>query len=100
MSGYAIPPIPKEDRNRNRIESIKLAPNPANGFTNIEVVLSDKSDISIELINGFGTVIRHIDLEGLNSYSYQMPLNDIPPGVYLVKVGAFGASKAVRLIVL
>lgn len=100
VSGFALPPIPKEDRNRNRIESIKLAPNPANGFTNIEVVLSNKSDISIELINGFGTVIRHIDLEGLNSYSYQIPLNNTPPGVYLVRVEAFGASKAVRLIVL
>ena len=100
VSGFAIPPIPKEDRSKNRIESIQLAPNPAKGFTNVEVILSEKADISIVLINGFGTVIRHFELKGSHTYTYQMPLNGIPPGGYLVKVGAFGTYKAVRLIIL
>lgn len=100
VSGFAQPILPKGEDHVSIIRSMALAPNPAQRNTTVEVDLMEKANITIELVNSFGLRTKRINLGGADRYSYQLPLYNIPPGIYLVKVMANGHQKAVRLIVL
>ena len=92
--------LPKGEVNSSIILSVVLAPNPAKRHTMVEVELLEKADVTIELINSFGQKAKWFSLGGANSYTHQLPLSDMAPGIYLVRVTANGDQRAVRLIVL
>ncbi|NHB69857.1 T9SS type A sorting domain-containing protein [Perlabentimonas gracilis] len=100
VSGFNQPKLQKGEVTPNTIISVTLAPNPANRHTLVDVALLVKAEITIELINSYGLRANWAKLGGADSYSYQMPLNNMSPGIYLVRVTANGDQKAVRLIVL
>ncbi len=100
VSGFNQPVLPKGEVNSSIILSVVLAPNPAKRHTMVEVELLEKADVTIELINSFGQKAKWFSLGGANSYTHQLPLSDMAPGIYLVRVTANGDQRAVRLIVL
>jgi hypothetical protein len=60
----------------NLSESIKIFPNPSNGYFEISV----DRDMDIEIINGLGEIVKQISIDKNNYFS----VKDLPSGVYIV----------------
>lgn len=100
VSGFNQPAMPRSEQESGIIKWVRLMPNPAQCHTRLDVELTEVSDIYIEVVNGFGHRLHRQRLEGAHTYSHDLELRNIPPGIYMVRVSAGGYTKTARLIVL
>ncbi len=78
----------------NTQQQVDVFPNPAADYVLFNV---DADKYSIELYDGYGRIIRHI--QGITSAEYRMPASNINHGVYYYRIkdqsGVVGAGKLV-----
>lgn len=83
------------------IESLKLYPNPNNGFFSLEIGLLNNADLTITVSNYVGQVV-HLSNQELTAgqVTLTMDISQYPSGVYILTVQnvANGLSKNLRLI--
>lgn len=70
-----------EDEFQDR--TISIFPNPASAILNIDLGQSFSSEISLQLVNSQGLMIRNIKIQNPQSKLY---LNDLPAGFYVIKI--------------
>lgn len=77
------------------IESISLFPNPTKDILNIAVPTSLGNDISYEVYNNLGQVVK---MNTSNNNEFGVSTSDLANGVYFIKVSVDNASKVLRFI--
>lgn len=93
-----VDPIPAEDP--ALIKSFGVYPNPASREFNVEVKLSEESDIRFEIISlSTGQPIRIMNNYGLNDYLVPVNIDQLTPGSYVIRLVAGKESKTKILIV-
>ena len=80
------------DENMSSVSAFKLYPNPADNVVNVSFLLNDKKDVTVEIINMQGKVVKKLDKGLLSSGEVNVNINieDLNSGVYLLKVDAGG----------
>ncbi len=68
------------------IEEFKVVPNPNNGQFNLNIQLSNQTDLTIAIFNIIGKEIYHKTLSKITSYSQAIDLDQYPKGIYILKV--------------
>jgi hypothetical protein len=101
QAAYAVPGVVGLNENTNAVASVKLYPNPTNASTTIAFQLSENQDITIELVDVQGKVIR---TESLNNMPVGRSTHDIATdalsnGMYTVRVSSENGVKSSRLVV-
>ncbi len=82
---------------------IKVFPNPASGSVNIQYSLVTNSNVTIELYDLFGKVIKTIQPQTEQSirsnHYYSVDINDLASGMYFVKLKINNAESVIKLFV-
>ncbi len=98
MDGYA----PVDVSTNEVLESAKLSvtPNPATDFVNVEFNLEEQSDnVRIRLLNIEGRLMQSIELNKVTSYNYQLNVQDLVAGTYILSITTPEGSRAEKLII-
>ena len=85
-----------EEINNITLNDIRIYPNPANQFINIEIPL-ECSDCNIELINILGKSI--LNQNNLNTGTNQINFGELDEGIYIIKIEADKAKYKQLLII-
>ncbi|MCX6843961.1 MAG: T9SS type A sorting domain-containing protein [candidate division WOR-3 bacterium] len=78
---------------------MRLAPNPARNWTNVEQSLSSAVPASICLLGVDGRVVRTQQLDGQASGPARLDLTGLAPGIYVVRLESGGRSATQKLVV-
>jgi aminopeptidase N len=80
--------------------NIKLMPNPAKDFTNLEVELkNNQSEILINVYTANGQLIQTLNFDATNYLNTPLPTSGLANGLYYVEVKADGKSTTTELII-
>lgn len=82
----------------NWLNYISLFPNPTYGQVQIDISLSSKQDVQLEIFNTLGQVIYQVALEDFKSGIETVDVREAAEGVYFVRISDKHASKIVRFI--
>jgi hypothetical protein len=74
----------EEDLQRAGIESIRLLPNPANSFTQLNVSLKYAQEARLQVFNSMGQIVLRRKLELASTFQEHIPTDQLAPGVYVV----------------
>src|SRR5688572_1604427 len=85
--------------NKEDLTSIKLYPNPADNFVIIESALKKKMAATVSLVNMLGQTLSKVALPANDQIHYQMPLKDLPKGVYIIQLKTETGIQAKRLVI-
>lgn len=90
-----------EDLTSNQLDDVvKLYPNPAQHFTNIEINVKEATQLGVSLMDMSGKMIAQKDNMTINQPSIiTLPLDGLNSGVYLVKLSLNGNQIMKRIIV-
>ncbi len=93
MPGHIIPELP--DNVESFIAEYRIFPNPASDILYIE---SDQIIKQITIVNISGVVVYQTG--SLNTFSHEMYVSDLTPGIYLLKIDSeAGKSKLKKIII-
>ena len=83
------------------IENVSLYPNPVNDLISIELNMKSKTNVTINLLDVSGKLIREIANEEASSGSHKINsnLSGIPSGVYTVQILSDGKSINKRITI-
>lgn len=93
--------ISYDDWKDSNLELASLMPNPTSSDAILELYLSDKMELKIELINSLGERVRTI-FSGVQSrgiHSYHISTNQLSSGIYFVRAVAAGFVRTESLII-
>lgn len=80
-------------------EDWKIFPNPAKGFTNIQLpYLEDEQDIAVRVLDLRGQVLSSRVVDG-TSGSYRLNVSDLPAGVYWLRIQTDDQQLTKKLII-
>lgn len=67
--------------------NVALFPNPANNVLNVEILAAQRDGVSIEVLDLTGkVVIQANDVSPINANKYQLNVDGLERGIYLVKI--------------
>jgi Zn-dependent metalloprotease len=78
--------------------SISVFPNPATDIIGVEMIISTKENISVELINAIGQSVYQKTVSGLTS-KVIFAVKDFESGLYTVKISADGILKTKKIAI-
>lgn len=83
------------------MESIRVFPNPARQYLNIQFQISKKTTVHIELINALGRKVRPDIQQQLNigMRNIQIATQGLPEGMYFLNIGDEHSQKHVKVII-
>lgn len=83
-------------------EGMTISPNPAGEQTEITYVLTEKSNLNLELYDAYGRVVfSEKIIQNAGQHSKTLDVADYPSGVYFLRLSARGEEgKSVRLVLL
>lgn len=87
---YTINPATSSISDIDELISVELYPNPSFGNAVLAFTLTERKDISIEIVNAIGQVIKTIQLPDAISEEVDLKLDTYSSGTYFVKVGIEG----------
>ncbi|MFT6851129.1 MAG: hypothetical protein ACJATA_001947 [Sphingobacteriales bacterium] len=72
----------------NEVLSLDVYPNPAHESINGRFLLRSASDISIQIVNFSGRIVKFMDLGKMNPgpQNFNLPINNLAPGIYTATV--------------
>jgi hypothetical protein len=76
----------------------RLSPNPAGAFSLLDLKLPQRSDAEITLTDWSGRVLRVLFSGDLDQTKLQIPLENLPAGMYLVRIRAAARVHNLQLI--
>ena len=82
-------------------DALKMYPNPAKDFTNVDVTLSGKGDVKASVLDMSGRIVKRVSLKGLpqGDHKIRVDLTGINNGTYVLSVSANGTVKNGKFIV-
>lgn len=103
MTNYAVTkianPLGIKNNKPANLQAFNLYPNPARNYVIIASEFKQNTAATVSLVNMLGQTISKVSLPANNQIHYQMPLKDLPKGVYLVQLETEAGMKTQRLIV-
>ena len=71
-------------QNENAVNQMKIYPNPAKGFVNVEYTLEEEKDVSILLYNLNGQLVKNClnKIESNGKHSNKISVENLVPGIY------------------
>ena len=78
---------------------MRLAPNPARNWTNLQHSLSGAAPAIVSLLGVDGRVVRTQRLDGQASAPVRLDLTGLAPGIYVVRLVSGGRSATQKLVV-
>jgi hypothetical protein len=80
--------------------SVNIYPNPAVGNAHLSYFLRDADDVLLELTDVSGKTVRVIAAEeqSAGEHRHEIGLNDIPSGIYFLKIATTRNGRTVKLI--
>jgi len=81
------------------VEDFTVFPNPANGFTNLNLEKYIGKQVDIHIFNNKGLRMKTIQVEELFSKYYQMDLRDLHEGQYFIWVNTEGKRPVAKKLV-
>jgi len=73
------------DPDVNYVNELEISPNPTNGFVTVDLELFETQDLTVEVLNTNGQVIKMINENNSLGGQYQLNLTEFPNGIYFVK---------------
>lgn len=83
----------------NFVDQFTISPNPTQNFVTIHLDLIGTHDLTLQLINGSGQVVKTLVNKNTTGDQYQFNLNPYPSGIYFVKV-QIGEQQLTQKVVL
>ena len=77
----------------------ELYPNPAQGRTSLTLNSNTAQDVQISLADILGRTVRVFDTNLSNGTQYDLDINDVVSGTYLIRVDMDGLTAIKKLIV-
>ncbi len=69
-----------------KLEDIRLFPNPTDGQAIVQVELNSIADLQVEVINVVGQVVYRSNRQSLQSEAFELQLQDQAAGLYFVRI--------------
>lgn len=80
------------------IENLTIYPNPANAVANVQMTLTEVSNVSISLVNTLGQTVYNTELGNVNgAQTVQINTSNLETGVYLVNTTVNGVVSTDRI---
>lgn len=83
----------------NYVDQLTISPNPTQDLITINLQLLESHDLTLQLFNGSGQVIKTLVDKNTLGDQYQLNLNSYPSGIYFVKI-RIGEQQLTRKVVL
>ncbi|HSI90062.1 MAG TPA: T9SS type A sorting domain-containing protein, partial [Adhaeribacter sp.] len=102
MTNYAITRIANPlslKEPKAGLQPFQLYPNPAQNYVMVAAELKKPTAATVRLVNILGQTISEVTLPANNQLHYQLPLNNLPKGVYIVQLETENGRQAQRLVV-
>lgn len=82
-------------------ESLKMYPNPASEFTNVDVTLNGRGDVKASIIDMSGRTVKTVSLKGLpqGDHKVRIDLTGVNNGSYVLSITANGTVSNGKFIV-
>lgn len=95
-----IDPVGIKENRLTTLSQLSVYPNPAGSLTNISFKLSSAQVVTIELISLTGGLVKELSdkEQPAGVHSQILELQDIPSGLYFIKVSVNGKKTAQKLI--
>ena len=77
-------------------EGVRLFPNPANDYVDIDLKKYDGLQVTITVYNQFGKLIQTAQIEKASTAPYHLEFGDVATGAYLIRVQAQGKREVTR----
>ncbi|MBK0404065.1 T9SS type A sorting domain-containing protein [Adhaeribacter sp. BT258] len=81
------------------IQAFKLYPNPAKNYVMVNAEFKKNTSATVSLVNLLGQTLSNVTLPANNQIHYQLPLKDLPKGVYLIRLETETGLQTQRLVV-
>ena len=81
------------------IKSMEVYPNPANDYFNIQLDLANMTDISLELIDSYGSKIFSRSYSSIKNQLIKINTAQLTKGVYLISLKSKKGTKSQKLII-
>ncbi|MFC5271776.1 T9SS type A sorting domain-containing protein [Adhaeribacter terreus] len=91
-------PMNVKERKTN-IQAFKLYPNPAKNYVMVAAAFKKNTSATVSLVNLLGQTLSKVNLPVNNQIHYQMPLNELPKGVYLIRLETETGMQTQRLVI-
>jgi hypothetical protein len=81
------------------VNDVDVYPNPANEVVTTKFSLTEQSNVSIEIVDMLGKVVKTVANKSLTAGTYEVPTNiaELASGVYLVKITTDNGTTTERL---
>jgi Secretion system C-terminal sorting domain len=77
-------------------EGVRLFPNPANDYVDLDLKKFDGSQVTITVYNQFGKLLQTAQIEKASTAPFRLELGDVATGSYTVRVQAQGKKEVVQ----
>ena len=82
-----------------RFGSIRVAPNPTNGLTSLNVQFNEKVDAQVQVLNLLGQPVwLSAPLSRVNQIDETIDLTDVPAGIYLIRIQAGDEARVMKVV--
>ncbi len=78
--------------------TIKVYPNPANEYINIEGTLSSSANLDVSIVNMFGQTVLEEVVPADGTFTQKVNIANIPSGVYFIRISSGEFVKNTRMI--
>lgn len=76
----------------------RVIPNPFVSNSQLSLQLAETGKIKIEMLNQLGQLIRIINDEAIKAGEYKFELNDVPAGIYYIKISEGQNSQMLKMV--
>ncbi|MDZ7876985.1 MAG: HYR domain-containing protein [Saprospiraceae bacterium] len=79
-----------------KTDGVRLFPNPANDYVDIDLKKYDGLQVTITLYNQFGKIVQTAHIEKASSAPFHLEFGEVTTGMYLMRVQAQGKREVMR----
>jgi len=87
---YTVNPATSSLTDINELTHIELFPNPSSGKSVLSFSLSESKDVTVEVMNAIGQVVKEIQLPNTAAEQVELRMENYADGTYFVKLGVDG----------
>lgn len=84
---------------KTELSAFRLYPNPARNYVIVASAFKNNTAATVSLINMLGQTLSQVTLPANNQIHYQLPLKNVPKGLYLIRVATATGTQTQRLVV-
>jgi hypothetical protein len=93
-----ISPSIENNASTNKL-TFKLYPNPAKNYVMVQAEFKKNTSATVSLVNLLGQTLSKVTLPANNQIHYQLPLKELPKGIYLIRLETETGMQTQRLVV-